>query len=105
MNQLKIRRNIILLSPFIILVIGNFSARLFIKLLGKWAWTGYFMIYWGMILLILVFSGSFREKYRSWFRKSQGSPWWKSLRLPILSHMLTDLGNLSVFLFMNMVHL
>jgi membrane protease YdiL (CAAX protease family) len=27
----------------------------------------------------------------------------KSLRLPILSHFLTDLGNLSVFLFMNLV--
>jgi membrane protease YdiL (CAAX protease family) len=27
----------------------------------------------------------------------------KSLRLSILSHILTDLGNLSVFLFMNMV--
>jgi uncharacterized protein len=27
----------------------------------------------------------------------------KSLRLPILSHFLSDLGNLSIFLFMNMV--
>jgi hypothetical protein len=27
----------------------------------------------------------------------------KSLRLPILSHFLTDLGNLSIFLFMNLV--
>lgn len=29
----------------------------------------------------------------------------KSLRLPVISHMLTDLGNLSVFLFMNVVQL
>jgi hypothetical protein len=29
----------------------------------------------------------------------------KSLRLSVLSHFLTDLGNLSIFLFMNMVHL
>lgn len=29
----------------------------------------------------------------------------KSLRLPVLSHILTDLGNLSIFLFMNMVHI
>ena len=27
----------------------------------------------------------------------------KSLRLPILSHFLTDLGNMSSFLFMNLV--
>jgi hypothetical protein len=27
----------------------------------------------------------------------------KSLRLPILSHFLTDLGNLSIFLFMNII--
>jgi len=27
----------------------------------------------------------------------------KSLRLPILTHFLSDLGNLSIFLFMNMV--
>jgi membrane protease YdiL (CAAX protease family) len=27
----------------------------------------------------------------------------KSVRLPIISHMLTDLGNLSIFLFMNLV--
>jgi membrane protease YdiL (CAAX protease family) len=29
----------------------------------------------------------------------------KSLRLPVLSHILTDLGNLSIFLFMNMVQI
>jgi membrane protease YdiL (CAAX protease family) len=29
----------------------------------------------------------------------------KSLRLPVISHILTDLGNLSIFLFMNMVQL
>jgi hypothetical protein len=29
----------------------------------------------------------------------------KSLRLSILSHILTDLGNLSIFLFMNMVQI
>ena len=29
----------------------------------------------------------------------------KSLRLPVVSHILTDLGNLSIFLFMNMVQI
>ena len=29
----------------------------------------------------------------------------KSLRLPVISHILTDLGNLSIFLFMNMVQI
>jgi membrane protease YdiL (CAAX protease family) len=29
----------------------------------------------------------------------------KSLRLPVLSHILTDLGNLSIFLFMNMIQI
>ncbi len=44
--------------------------------------------------LIVVFLGLF---YSLLYFKT------KSLRLPILSHFLTDLGNLSIFLFMNIV--
>jgi membrane protease YdiL (CAAX protease family) len=221
MNKLKTRRGIILISPILIIITGNFAARLFSDLLGEWAWTGYFAVYWCMLLLFIVLAGK-KESHRLWFIKSQGSRWWilpaigvglisfplllipnvhvmqsidlimvwfifavinslfeeaywrgflldetahlprvlgiiyssvlftaihplnlgvfskiqafdpvrpmalipfliilfilslfycllylksKSLRLPILSHILTDLGNLSIFLFMNMVHI
>lgn len=71
---------IVLLSPVIILIIGNITARLFANLLGNWAWIGYFLVYWTMLFIFMTFTGK-RVDQLLWFRKSQGSRLWVFLAL------------------------
>ena len=78
----KTRTLIVLMSPIIILIFGNFAARLFIDLLGKWAWIGYFPVYWGLLLLFIAYTGK-RENQKLWFLKPQGSRWWLVFALAI----------------------
>jgi uncharacterized protein len=77
-HRQQILKIIVWITPFLIVLIGNIAARISSRLLGNWAWTGYFPIYWGMIMLVLIFAGK-KENQRSWFQKSQGSRWWRLL--------------------------
>jgi membrane protease YdiL (CAAX protease family) len=79
---MQTRSYIILISPILVIVIGNLAARLFTVLLGQWAWTGYFPVYWGMLVLVMVATGK-KDVQQRWFRKSQGSRWWVLLALGI----------------------
>ena len=71
-----------MVSPIIILILGNLTAKLFYNALGKWAWIGYFPVYWFMLFLFMFFAGN-KESQRLWFRKSQGSYWWAILAIGI----------------------
>jgi uncharacterized protein len=75
MNKTQTKKLIVLLSPLFIIIIGNIAARLFANLLGKWAWTGYFPVYWSMLFLFMAFTGK-SENQKSWFQKSRGNNWW-----------------------------
>jgi membrane protease YdiL (CAAX protease family) len=81
-NKSKIRIWIVLLSPIIIMILGNIAARLFTNFLGKWAWIGYFLVYWAMLFIFMRFSGK-RKDQLSWFRKPKGSILWVFLALVI----------------------
>lgn len=76
------RKWIVLMSPIIVLILGNLAARFFSHTLGKWAWLGYFPVYWFMLFLFMFFAGN-KESQRLWFRKSQGSHWWAILAIGI----------------------
>ena len=82
MHKISTRGWIILVSPIIILILGNLAAKLFYNALGKWAWVGYFPVYWSMLFLLMYFAGN-KENQRLWFRKSQGSRWWAILAIGI----------------------
>lgn len=81
-NMNKIRTWIVLISPVFIIILGNFAARLFIDLLGNWAWIGYFTVYWGLLLLFIAYAGKW-ENQKLWFRKPQGSRWWSVFAVAI----------------------
>jgi membrane protease YdiL (CAAX protease family) len=81
-NKLRTRTWIVLISPILIIILGNLAARLFSNQLGKWAWTGYFPVYWGMLFLFIAFTGK-KENRLLWFRKAQGSRWWTLLAIGI----------------------
>ena len=80
MKNAQIRNLIVLLSPIIILIFGNITARIFTYLLGKWTWIAYFLVYWTMLFIFIKFTGQ-RVDQLSWFRKSQGSRFWVFLAL------------------------
>jgi len=80
MTKHQTRFLIVLLSPIIVLIIGNVTAHLFVNLLGKWAWLGYFVVYWTILLIFITLTGK-RVDQLSWFRKSQGSRLWILLAL------------------------
>ena len=82
MHKISTRGWIILVSPIIILILCNLAAKLFYNILGKWAWVGYFPVYWFMLFLFMFFAGN-KECQRLWFRKSQGSHWWAILAIGI----------------------
>jgi len=82
MNKTQTRTWFVLLSPIFIIIIGNFAARLFIGMIGNWAWIGYFPVYWGALLLFLTYTGK-RENQKLWFRKPQGSRLWSVFAIAI----------------------
>lgn len=75
MNDARTKLWIVLLSPVIILFAGNLAARFFLEFFGKWAWTGYFVVYWTMLFVFIFFTGK-RENRRSWFQRTSGNRWW-----------------------------
>jgi membrane protease YdiL (CAAX protease family) len=81
-NIIQVNNWIALLSPIIIIAFGHLVARFSNGLLGKWAWIGYFPVYWGMLLFFIFF---FNDKKNPllWFKKSQGSYWWFLLAIGI----------------------
>ena len=82
MNNISTKRGIILTSPIFVLIFGNLAARFFSHVLGKWAWIGYFPVYWIMLLFFMFFVGN-KDNQRLWFKKSEGSPWWALLAIGI----------------------
>ena len=70
------------MSPVIVLILGNLASRFFSHALGKWAWLGYFPVYWSILFLLMFFIGN-KENQRLWFSKSQGSLWWAILAIGI----------------------
>lgn len=82
MHKTSTRGWIILVSPIIILILGNLAARFFSHTLDKWAWLGYFPIYWSLLFFFIFFAGT-KGNMILWFRKSQGSRWWAILAIGI----------------------
>jgi uncharacterized protein len=74
-NIIQANNWIALLSPIIIIAFGHLIARFSNGLLGKWAWIGYFPVYWGM-LLFFIFIFNDKKNPFLWFKRSQGSYWW-----------------------------
>ncbi len=62
-------------SPVLILVIGRLGALFFTARLGRWAWVGSSLVYWGSMVAAILLLGD-KGQFRRWFGKSQGSRWW-----------------------------
>jgi len=68
----------VLLSPIVVLVFGNVTARISGRLLGVWSWIPVMLVYWITLALIMAFAGGWSAFWR-WLRPSQGAWGWRLL--------------------------
>ncbi len=54
-QQTRSRLILILVSLILVVLLGHFAARLFVSLLGDWAWVGTSLVYWGSLISIIGF--------------------------------------------------
>jgi membrane protease YdiL (CAAX protease family) len=78
----KMRRRLILLSPFAVIAIAHATARLTGSVLGVWAWIPLTLILWGMFALLIAWGGG-RETIRQWSRIPQGAWGWSVLAIVV----------------------
>jgi len=69
------RRYLTVASPILILVIGRLAAVFFAAHIGRWAWVGSSLVYWGSMAATIYLLGDMGQ-VRQWFSKPQGSRWW-----------------------------
>lgn len=73
---------LVIASPIMVVLLGTVLARLSISFLGKWAWALTVPVYW-IMMSVIIFLVSGKEKWLSWFRKPHGSKLWLVLGLVI----------------------
>jgi uncharacterized protein len=79
MNQFT-KKNIVLLSPFLIMAINYLVAIIFGKLIGKWAFIPIILIEW-CLFLFFIFQFGGLNSIKSWLKKPIGSFGWNILAL------------------------
>ena len=68
----------VLLSPIVVLVFGNLTARISGRMLGVWWWIPVLLVYWLTLAIIMAFAGGW-SAFRRWLRPSQGAWGWRLL--------------------------
>ena len=68
----------VLISPVIVLVLGNAAARISRHLWGVWSWIPVILVYWSTLAAILGFADGWTS-FRHWLQPSQGAWGWRLL--------------------------
>ena len=83
------KRNLILLSPLLVIACGHLFARVCVRFLGAWTWLPLMLVYWALLLGCVLGA-------REWpllvaaYKRPSGRPWWLAglavglLPLPLL---------------------
>jgi uncharacterized protein len=77
---LMTERNIILASPFVIMVINYIVAILFGQWIGKWAFIPIILIEWSLFIFFII-KFSDQKAIKDWLKKPKGSIAWSILAL------------------------
>jgi hypothetical protein len=70
-------RRWVLLSPLIVLLLGNATARLTGHLWGVWSWIPIILVYWITLAAILGVAGGWRNYVQRWLQPSSGLWIWR----------------------------
>src|SRR5688572_19372103 len=76
------QRRLILLSPLVVVAIGNITARLAGSMLGVWAWIPLTLVLWAMFGLLIWWGGG-RDAIRKWWRAPHGASGWSALAIAV----------------------
>ncbi|MDY8135696.1 CPBP family intramembrane glutamic endopeptidase [Aquimarina sp. 2201CG5-10] len=73
-------KNIVLISPFLIIGINFAIAIIFGNIIGKWAFVPIILIEWVLFVFFVLKYGG-KESIIKWLGKSKGSFWWAVLAI------------------------
>jgi len=76
------RQGLILLSPFVVILLGQLAARTLGPTLGVWSWLPLTIGYW-VILTLIIFLGGGQNAIKRWLQPSRGSWLWPLLAISI----------------------
>lgn len=76
------RQSLVLLSPFVVILLGQLAARTLGPIIGIWSWVPLNIGYWTMIILLLKWGGG-RQALLKWLRPSKGHWLWPVLAILI----------------------
>ncbi|UII26058.1 CPBP family intramembrane metalloprotease [Fulvivirga maritima] len=74
------KKQVVLLSPFLIIAINFEGAFVFGSVIGKWAFIPIILIEWG-VFLYFIFKYTASETRKAWLQKSKGAFGWNILAL------------------------
>lgn len=78
------KKNLLLLSPVLVIGLTSLTARAIGQQLGDWSWVPVFLVYWILLTLLLVWGAGWGT-YKRWVRPSQGAWGWRLLPLITLA--------------------
>src|SRR5690625_1569882 len=73
---------LLIVSPFIVLVVGHLVSRSAAELLGTWAWIPLALAYWGSMTAFIAL-GTRGKSVRRWFGPARGPRLWVLLALAV----------------------
>lgn len=76
------RQRLILLSPILVILLGQLAARTLGQALGVWSWVPLIFGYWTITLLLIACGGG-REAFRKWLQPPQRYWLWPLLAMCI----------------------
>ena len=76
------RRKLILLSPFVVILLGQLAARTLGPIIGIWSWVPLNIGYWTTIILLIKWGGGHQATLK-WLRPSEGHWLWPVLAIVI----------------------
>jgi len=100
------RRHAILLSPVMVILLGQLAARILGPAIGLWSWVPLFIGYWAICALLIAWGGG-RTALTRWLRPPRGNWLWPTILisfavLPTLPLLFPDawrlLGRLEIWL-------
>ena len=76
------RLRFILLSPFVVILFGQFAARTLGPALGVWSWLPLTTGYWVILTLLIAWGGG-REAIKRWLQPTRGNWFWPLLAISV----------------------
>src|SRR5512138_1422625 len=76
------RQSLVLLSPLMVILLGQLAARTLGPIIGIWSWVPLNIGYWTTIILLIKWGGG-RQAILKWLRSSEGHWLWSVLAIVI----------------------